>query len=615
MKLFARATLVAAVTLGTLALSSCIVPVAVSGPCTAQSNSTVTLDVYWSGADVTSGAPAGLRSTELAKKFQRSKPLSAARPSPRSDANGDSTLVMIEAPSTWTPTTASWEGVLVNGVPESGVAVLSDTPSYCTSEFAGAVRPGYTRKYFKITPSSQVNIDSTDAVLHVTYATGVLSTGVYHPMVMSVIESDTEPCYPGTAFHRITVGAPEYIPFSVSPFFNSDVVVNGADATQDALLTIGNVSYALTTDVIANSSAPALPSNGLLTTAGAQAFFLNVGVPKQFDVPECVPDYQAGFSSLSNGSNAWLPAAVDDALTVPVPLRRYSEVAIYVTGSIVPPDPDLVVGATPTAMHVTFHYEGGGTGTMDVSLPFGGLPLFLPEGATGMAPVPAFTMALSATVPITPGNDGQTGLGGISAVLLSPDPTRRLQSITIVPFDPVVATAAVGGPEQKVAIWGAFGMALPDPLPDIAVTKQVLGSGPVVVGSKLVWRITATNQGAAVSNAVTITDTLPPSVSYFSATPSSGSCSFLAGTLTCNVGTLAVGASATVDVTATVLAAGPIVNTATSASAGDANGQNNTGSATVTAGAAPEPIPSLSTFGIALLAALLTLAAAMRLRL
>jgi len=59
----------------------------------------------------------------------------------------------------------------------------------------------------------------------------------------------------------------------------------------------------------------------------------------------------------------------------------------------------------------------------------------------------------------------------------------------------------------------------------------------------LSYSITVTNKSTEDATGVTVTDTLPGGVTFLSAAPGAGSCSFSNGTLTCNLGTLAAGAS------------------------------------------------------------------------
>jgi collagen type XII alpha len=82
---------------------------------------------------------------------------------------------------------------------------------------------------------------------------------------------------------------------------------------------------------------------------------------------------------------------------------------------------------------------------------------------------------------------------------------------------------------------------------DLAVTKT--GSpNPVVAGAKLTYLLTVRNNGPATATDVALTDQLPPEVSLVTVTPSQGSYQEQNGVLTCNLGTLTNGASATVTV-------------------------------------------------------------------
>jgi uncharacterized repeat protein (TIGR01451 family) len=90
---------------------------------------------------------------------------------------------------------------------------------------------------------------------------------------------------------------------------------------------------------------------------------------------------------------------------------------------------------------------------------------------------------------------------------------------------------------------------------DLSITK----TGVVTPGTVTVtYTLTATNNGSATATGVTIKDTLPATVSFVSA---SAICSQALGIVTCNVGTLAGGASASVTVTVLGIAGGPATDT------------------------------------------------------
>jgi uncharacterized repeat protein (TIGR01451 family) len=96
---------------------------------------------------------------------------------------------------------------------------------------------------------------------------------------------------------------------------------------------------------------------------------------------------------------------------------------------------------------------------------------------------------------------------------------------------------------------------------DLAITKSG-APDPALVGGSLTYTIGVTNNGPSTATGVTLTDPLPPSTTFVSATTSQGTCSAAGGTVTCALGTLANGAGATVTVRVTPTAKGTLTNTA-----------------------------------------------------
>ncbi len=86
----------------------------------------------------------------------------------------------------------------------------------------------------------------------------------------------------------------------------------------------------------------------------------------------------------------------------------------------------------------------------------------------------------------------------------------------------------------------------------------------MTVGSAATKTFIVTNQGSGVASGVTFTDPLPANTTPISATASQGTCTGTT-TVTCNLGTLAPGGSATVTLVLTPAAAavGTLANTAT----------------------------------------------------
>jgi uncharacterized repeat protein (TIGR01451 family) len=117
---------------------------------------------------------------------------------------------------------------------------------------------------------------------------------------------------------------------------------------------------------------------------------------------------------------------------------------------------------------------------------------------------------------------------------------------------------------------------------DMAIVKTD-SPDPVGVGQPVTYRLTVTNNGPAIAHNVTVNDTLPASMRFISANPSIGSCSGTT-TISCSLGTLAVGNSQFVDIIVQATATGAnIPNTATvSATETDPIPGNNSSTAMTT---------------------------------
>ena len=139
---------------------------------------------------------------------------------------------------------------------------------------------------------------------------------------------------------------------------------------------------------------------------------------------------------------------------------------------------------------------------------------------------------------------------------------------------------------------------------DVSITKT--GPANVVAGQTITYTITVTNNGPLPATNVTVTDTLDPGVTFDSATPSQGTCNFAANTVTCTLGGLANGSSATILLDVDVVAeSGTITNTATVTATEDTSPGNNTASTTANAGVFTA-VPSLSMMGLLALMAMLS---------
>ncbi|TDW15039.1 DUF7507 domain-containing protein [Kribbella kalugense] len=123
---------------------------------------------------------------------------------------------------------------------------------------------------------------------------------------------------------------------------------------------------------------------------------------------------------------------------------------------------------------------------------------------------------------------------------------------------------------------------------DLAITKTAQPT-PVQAGRPVTYTLTVTNNGPSAAESVKVSDPVPAPLQYVSATPSSGSCTEEAGTVTCAVGTVAPGDVVTVSVVANVPSGTPpnnLDNTATvSSPTPDPVDDNNSATYTLMTGA------------------------------
>jgi uncharacterized repeat protein (TIGR01451 family) len=118
---------------------------------------------------------------------------------------------------------------------------------------------------------------------------------------------------------------------------------------------------------------------------------------------------------------------------------------------------------------------------------------------------------------------------------------------------------------------------------DLALAKSDTPD-PVSINSTLTYTVRITNNGPSPASAVAVSDTLPAGATFLSATATQGVCSANGGTVSCQLGDLANGASATVTIRVrTPAKKTTLTNTATVSGAGaDPVAANNTDTETTT---------------------------------
>jgi uncharacterized repeat protein (TIGR01451 family)/CSLREA domain-containing protein len=141
-----------------------------------------------------------------------------------------------------------------------------------------------------------------------------------------------------------------------------------------------------------------------------------------------------------------------------------------------------------------------------------------------------------------------------------------------------VVTATATAPDGSTSEFSGCRTAT-RPKANLSLTKE---DDPNIVhaGQNVTYTLTVTNSGPNTASGVGVSDPLPATAAFVSATPSQGSCSGTS-TVVCDLGTILKDGSATVTIVARMTTAGSIVNTAVvEASELDPNTADNTASQT-----------------------------------
>jgi large repetitive protein len=116
---------------------------------------------------------------------------------------------------------------------------------------------------------------------------------------------------------------------------------------------------------------------------------------------------------------------------------------------------------------------------------------------------------------------------------------------------------------------------------------EIIKTGPSAVKKNdlVTYTLQVKNNGPSSATNTIVSDPLPAGLEYVSSTSTQGTCGFAAGTVTCNLGTLANTAQASVEIIAKAISIGTLENTASvSSDASDLVGANNSSKASVAVG-------------------------------
>ncbi len=196
----------------------------------------------------------------------------------------------------------------------------------------------------------------------------------------------------------------------------------------------------------------------------------------------------------------------------------------------------------------------------------------------------------------------QTNPAGISAVRVTVDGATSLATLNTVTGDFTANSSVAGSPGSSHTVLAEVTatdtttntasviVKLPNTNADLSLAKTAR-QNTVLVGDRISYRLVVRNAGPGSATHVKLTDKLPSATQFVSASTTQGSCAFVAPTLSCSLGTLANGGSATINLVVKARTTGTIVNSASVvAKEPDPTPGNASSSVTVTANKRPSKI-------------------------
>lgn len=417
-------------------------------------------------------------------------------------------------------------------------------------------------------PDNNTNGDDNGSAL---LLTGVVSQAI-------TLAAGTEPTNDGdtnanTNF-TLDFGFVPNVDVSVVKTDSPDPVIAGNQITYT--LAVANAGPSAADNVVLTDVLPAgvtfvsvTPSQGTAANASgtvtANLGTINAGGTATVTLIVSVPSSTAAGTSISNTAtvtSSYIDTnAANNTSTVATTVNRSVDLAITKTDT---PDPVLVTGQITYTLTVTNNGPSSASGVTINDV----LPATL--GVVSVTPSVGTVNTVGNNVTVNVGNLAAAATATVTIVASISDTTITTVSNT--------ATVTSTETDSNAANNTSTTSTTVNPAIDLVVTKTD-SADPVVAGNALTYTVTVTNNGPSTATNVVLTDALPASLTFVSATSSQGTATFASGTVTGTLGTLASGASATVTINTTVSssATGTITNTASAiATQTDINASNNT---------------------------------------
>ena len=465
-------------------------------------------------------------------------------------------------------------GVTLSDVLPAGVSYVSSSSSACTpTNTAGTVTCTVASLAPGASATLQITVTITAGVVGPNSATWTQSV----PSSTGQTSGTSNTVTPTVNYANVTVvksiDASTPGPYEVGSTLTYDVTAtNSATSTSATNVSLSDVLPA----GVAFSSATVTPAGACTPTNTAGTVTCTVaslapGASATLQITVTITAGVVGPNSAtwtqSVPSSTGQTSGTSNTVNVPV---GYANVTVVKSIDASTPGP-YEVGSTLT-YDVTASSDAGSTSATDVTLSD-----VLPAGVSYVS---------SSSSACTPTNTAGTVTCTVSGLAIGATATLKITvTITAGVVGPNSATWTQSVPSSTGQTSGTSNTVnVPVNYANVTVVKSIDAStpGPFQVGSTLTYDVTATNSATSTSATdVSLSDVLPAGVSYVSSSSSACTPTNTAGTVTCTVASLAIGASATLQITVTITAGVVGPNSATwtqsvPSSTGQTSGTSNT---------------------------------------
>ncbi len=352
--------------------------------------------------------------------------------------------------------------------------------------------------------------------------------------------------------------APATVQINVTPPAQADIGVT--KTVNNATPTVGTQ---VTFTVTATNTGPSAATGVQVTDLLPVGYTFGSATPSQGSYVSGTGVWTVGNLALNGSATLQITATV-------LASGPYNNTATKTAST--PADPNTVNDAATANVVPVGQADIGVTKTVNNATPTVGTQVTFTVTATNTGPSAATGVQVTDLLPVgytfgsaTPSQGSYvsgTGVWTVGNLALNGSATLQITATVLAsgPYNNTATKTASTPADPNTVNDAATANVVPVGQADIGVTKTVNNATPTV-GTQVTFTVTATNTGPSAATGVQVTDLLPVGYTFGSATPSQGS--YVSGTGVWTVGNLALNGSATLQITATVLASGPYNNTAT----------------------------------------------------